>query len=238
MDARREIPVAAPQPGPPAGEVARLEALCRLSMGAAHAMNNAFTAMMGEAQFLYDDRKDDPEIAEACEAILGQIERCGRITRALLTRRNPSQAGAAEVDLSRMVRELGNLLQETLGRGTRLEVAFPDDLLLVRGDTEALEVATLTLVHYAADPRSGPVTLRLAAEACGATVGIRLEVGGDARADSRADELLRPERVQDPLMRSQLHAVRELTAAQGGSLQVQSLGGQAFVACLGFPRIG
>lgn len=237
MDARREVPVVAAQPGPPAAEVARLEALCRLAMGAAHAMNNAFTAVMGEAQFLYEDRKDDPEVAEACEAILAQVERCGRITRALLTRRHPSQAGAAEVDLSRLVRELGNLLQETLGRSRRLEVSFPDDLLLVRGDAQALEVVTLTLVHYAADPSSGPVTIRLAAEAGDGTAGIRLEVEGDARAESRAAELIHPERVADPLMRSQLQAVRELTAAQGGCFRVQSTGAQGFVARLELPRV-
>jgi len=207
-------------------------------MGAAHAMNNAFTAVMGEAQLLYDERKDDPEIAEACEAILSQIERCGRITRALLTRHRPSQVGAAEVDLSRMLRELGNLLEETLGRSNRLEVSFPDDLLFVRGDAEALEIVTLTLVHYAADPSGGPVTIRLAAVADDGTAGIRLEVGDDARAECRVAELLQPGSVQDPLMRSQLLAVQELTAAQGGTFQVQCRGARAFVASLAFPRIG
>jgi signal transduction histidine kinase len=237
MDARREIPVAAPQPGPSATEVARLEALRRLAMGAAHAMNNAFTAVMGEAQFLYEDRKDDPTVAEACEAILEQIERCGRITRALLARRHPSQAGGSEVDLARLVRELGNLLHETLGRSSRLEVVFPDDLLLVRGDAEALELAVLTLVHHAVDQAGAPVAIRLAAEAGPTTAGILVELEGDARATSRADDLRHPERLQEAVARSQLQAVHDVCAAQGGRLHVGCRGPEGLVVRLEFPRI-
>jgi len=47
----------------PTKEVARLEAMRRLAMGAAHALNNAFTTLVGEASFVQEDRKADPVVA-------------------------------------------------------------------------------------------------------------------------------------------------------------------------------
>jgi len=237
MELPREIPVSSPLPRVPSGEIARLEAMHRLATGAAHAMNNAFTAVVGEAQFLYDDHKHDPEVVEACEAILAQIERCTRITRALLTRRTPSQAGTSEVDLARLVRELGNLLGETLGRGAELEVHHPDDLVLVRGDAASLEVAALTLVHYATEQGSGSTRLRLEAEASGGA-GIRLEVERGESVGLGAIGLRDPACAEDPLLRSQLQALHDLTAAQGGQLQVRELGPCGYSVRLALPRIG
>lgn len=237
MELPREIPVSSPLSSVSPGEIARLEAMNRLAMGAAHAMNNAFTAVVGEAEFLYDDHKHEPEIVEACEVILAQIERCTRITRALLTRRNPSQAGASEVDLARLVRELGNLLGETLGHGAELEVDYPDDLVLVRGDAASLEVAVLTLVHYATEQGSGSTRLRLGAEAAGGP-GFQLEVERGESVGLGATALRDPGCAEDALLRSQLQALHDLTAAQGGQLQVRELGPRGYSVRLELPRPG
>ena len=136
-------------------EIARLAVLWRLAAGAAHSLNNALTAILGEASFLSDDHKDDPQVVEGCDAIIAEVDRCARLTRGVLARRHPAQGRSAEVDLVRLVGDLGRMLHETLGRRIELDVALPDDLLLVAGDAEALEL--LHAIEAQAGRERGPV---------------------------------------------------------------------------------
>ena len=175
----KEIAVASPATPLPAVEVARLEALRRLSMGAAHALNNAFTTVVGEASFLREERKGDPVVVEACDAILRELDRCAKLTRALLARRNPPQAGRGEVDLVRLVRDLTPLLRETLGRQKELAVVMPDDLVLVKGEAEALELLALLLVQHGAEVAPGTARLRLGVHPEGALARLELEIEAD-----------------------------------------------------------
>ena len=69
-----------------AEEIARLELLRRLALGAAHTLNNAFTAILGETLCLADERKGDPVVTEACSLIQSEVERCARLTRQVATR--------------------------------------------------------------------------------------------------------------------------------------------------------
>ena len=220
-----------------AAQVARLEALRRLAMGAAHALNNAFTTLVGEASFLQEDRKDDPVVAEACETMMAELDRASRITRALLVRRHPSQRGGGEVDLVRLVRELSTLLRETLGSQHHLEVELPDDLVAVAGAAEDLELVVLTLVHYAADGARGATRMRLAVEpddGSGST-GLRLEVRGDGLPPDADALLLAPHRAPDPLMAVELEALASLVAALGGSRHAARTAPDAWTARIALP---
>lgn len=206
-------PTMAPAPAL-AHELARLEAFLRLSTGAAHALHNAFTTLVGEASFLADDRKADPLVAEACAAMLRELERCTRLTRAVLARREPSQRGGREVELVRLLRELGTLLRETLGSQHALHLETPDDILPVVGQAEDVELLVLSLVHHAADSAGGPISLRLAAEGGGADGLPRLELEVHARGlPARVEAFLEnPEGARDPLERARFDGVCELLA--------------------------
>lgn len=216
----REIPVAhAPAPLS-ASEVARLEALRRVAMGAAHALNNAFTAVVGEASFLREERKGDPGVVEPCDAILAELDRCAKLTRALLARRHPSQAGAKGVDLVRVVRELGALLGETLGRQHALELSYPDDVVVARGEAGALELLVLLLVHHGADQARGPARLLLSAApaAGGRAARLELRVESASLAHDAAERCLDPERLADALARNQLQALHAVASSLRGHL--------------------
>ena len=60
------------------------------------------------------------------------------------------------------MRDLAPLLAETLGRQKELVLELPDDLVLVQGEAEALELLALLLVHQGADLAPGTASLRLA----------------------------------------------------------------------------
>lgn len=145
-------------------ELAELVALERLALGAVHALNNAFTTVLGEASFLESKRKGDPELEEACQLIRAEIDRCARLTRALLSRQSPPAAATAEApDLGRIVRDLSGLLAATLSSRLMLRVETSEELLLVRGRASAIELLVILMVHQAAACSPAPAELRLCA---------------------------------------------------------------------------
>jgi signal transduction histidine kinase len=145
-------------------ELAELVALERLALGAVHALNNAFTTVLGEASFLESKRKGDPELEEACQVIRAEIDRCARLTRALLSRRSPPVAATIEApDLGRIVRDLSGLLAATLSSRLMLRVETGGELLLVKGCASAIELLVILMVHQAAAFAPAPAELRLCA---------------------------------------------------------------------------
>jgi signal transduction histidine kinase len=239
MVGRREIPVYTRARLPQPGEVARLEALCRLAMGATHTLNNAFTAVIGEASFLLEDRKSDTLVVEGCQAILGELERCAKLTRALLARRHPSQGGSGEVDMARLVRELEKILSETLGSQNRLVVNTPDDLLLVRGDAGDLELLVLTLAHYAADHAGAPTRLTLSVREEPTQAQIRLEIAveGSDLPDSVAEAVLDPARAPDPIAGIGLENAARIVSAHGGNRYSTLTGPDSWAALIRLPAL-
>lgn len=234
----KEIRVASPGAPLPATEVARLEALRRLAMGAAHALNNAFTAVVGEASFLREERKGDAAVVEACDTILRELDRCAKLTRALLARRHPPQAGRDEVDLVRLVRDLTPLMRETLGRQKQLAVELPDDLLLVRGEASALELLLLLLVQQGADAAPGSARLRLAAVPAGARARLELEIEADDLPEDAGRAFAEPEHAADLVARNQLAALAELALRHGGHCAARRAGACHLVATVELPSLG
>jgi signal transduction histidine kinase len=197
-------------------EVARLAVLTRLALGAAHVLHNAFTAVLGEAAFLAEERKDDPLVAESCDTMTLELERCARITRGLVARRRPGQGGAPGVDLVRLVRELGPLLGETLGRGHRLALRAPDELVLAAGDAATLELLVAGLVQYAADHSGGGAEIRLSIEG-GAAAVVQLEVSVARLDGDVVSAVLDPRRAADAPTRALLQGLAEAVRRLGGA---------------------
>lgn len=218
--------------------VARLEGLRRLAMGAAHALNNAFTTLVGETSFLQEDRKADPVVTEACDTILAELDRCTRITRALLARRSPPQRGADEVELVRLVRDLGLLLQETLGRQHHLVVETPDELAPVAGSADELETLVLALVHYAADTAGGSSTLHLRVEPpAHGEVRLCVEVQAPRLPADSPQTFLAPDRARDPVTAAVLAAVDEMTVRLGGRREATHPAPDAWCARISLPAL-
>jgi signal transduction histidine kinase len=207
---------------PPAAELARLVVMQRLALGMAHTMNNAFTAILGEAAVLSGAHKDDPEVEEACQVIRAEVERCARLTRALLARRTAaSKRPGREADLGRIARDLRGLLRDTISRRIELEVAAPEDLVLAAGDTFALECLVLLMVQQAAEAVSSPGTLRLRVVSGGESGRhlVAVELRSAALAEEPADAWRAPEaRAAAALPLQALHAV---AAESGATLEVE-----------------
>ena len=130
-----------------AEEIARLELLRRLAVGAAHTLNNAFTAILGETLCLADERKHDPLVSEACDLIQGEVERCARLTRSIAARVQRRENALEETNIAALVRGLEPLLRETVSRSVAMAVEVPDVCVVVRGPGEDLELLVLLVAH-------------------------------------------------------------------------------------------
>ncbi len=163
----------------PLAETARLVALWRLASGAAHATNNSLTAILGEASYLRDERKADSEVVNCCESIMAEVDRCARLTRALLARRQPSQSGD-EVDLGRLLEEMREILPDTLGRRYELHVEPGSELRVVSGRPDELELLVLCVVQAACGLAGDAARLDLTLEAGASPERVKLRLSVEA----------------------------------------------------------
>ncbi len=169
-------------------EIARLEVLRRLALGAAHTLNNAFTAILGETHCLADERKGDPLVAEACALIQSEIGRCARLTRQVAIRVQRRESVVDETNIVALVRGLDGLLRETVSRSISIDIEVPDVSVIVRGPGEDLELLVLLVTHRLARTPGRGAALRIALGAHDtSTVELLFEVRSDD-AESLAPE--------------------------------------------------
>ena len=223
-----------------AREIATMAALRRLAFGAAHSLNNAFTSAIGEATFLLEERKDDPEVVECCQLILEAMDRSTRITRGVLARRNTRQSTHredAECDLSALVTELDVLLRETLGSTHEFSISAAEPCISTPTHRADMDLLLMTLLQYATDA-SGQYS----------KVSARLERVEDAArltVDITAEELPEgvAEAVNDPTMASDglaalcLGSAREVVTSLAGELRAEATGPDAWTLMLRLPAL-
>jgi signal transduction histidine kinase len=158
--------------GPIAEEIARLELLRRLSMGAAHTLNNAFTAILGETLCLLDERKHDPQVAEACSLIQAEVERSAKLTRSVAMRVQRRASAIEESDVGALLRSVEPVLRETVSRSVAIRCESPAPGLCVHGGSEPLEMLALLTAHRLVRASTGGGELAVSIEHAGPGVDL------------------------------------------------------------------
>jgi len=182
--------------------------LSELAFGVAHTLNNALTAIGGEASFLQSESKD-PQVEEGCGVILQQVERCARLTHALLRRRALDADAARECELGRVLRDVEALLRDALPRRLELGVETSEEPALLPLRADDVETLVLLLVQRAAYRLRGAGTLAFSMPAAD-------------RADVLLELRVRPAQGAPPGPVPELHErlFHELLAAVGGSVRL------------------
>ena len=221
-----------------ARDVAALAALRRLSFGAAHSLNNAFSAALGEANYLLEERTKDAELVECCQVIVESLERSTRITRALLGHRH-ALAVEDETDLGRLLTELVACLRETLGSGHPLSIELPDEWIAVKGDPSDVDLVLTTLFQYAADASGDQARLDAVLEKRDGVARLTLQIIArelpDRDAESVVEAVNDPSLASDAITRTCLAAARELVATLGGTLHARSTAPDTWALALVLP---
>jgi two-component system, NtrC family, sensor kinase len=143
----------------------KMEAVGRLTGGIAHDFNNLLTAILGNVDLVLR-RLDKPEerirrsLANAREA----TQRAAILVQRLLTfsRQHPQEIRV--VDLNRVVRDMSDLLQRSIGETITIETVLAAGLWRTAIDPHQLENAILNLAVNARDamPAGGRLTIETA----------------------------------------------------------------------------
>lgn len=93
------------------------------------------------------ERKEDSDVAEACEAILGEAERIDDIVEHVRTYARSGRPRQEEIDMNEvMQRAQASLSTSSAGRGVRIIRHLPRRKVVVMGDPLELELAVLNLM--------------------------------------------------------------------------------------------
>ncbi len=142
--------------------VQKMETIGQLTGGIAHDFNNMLTVVIGSLERLARMVPDDPKAARRVDMALQAALRCSDLTRRLLAFARRQQLHPESVDMDALVRNMGELMERTLGPNINvvIETAPPQCPALV--DRTQAESALLNLVINARDAMAGNGRLTIA----------------------------------------------------------------------------
>jgi signal transduction histidine kinase len=147
----------------------KLESMGQLTGGVAHDFNNLLTPIIGSLDMLYRTSVGGEREQRLIVGALQSAERAKTLVQRLLAfaRRQPLQASA--VDMTRLVRNMGDLISSTMGPQIRVVAEAEPGLAAAKADANQLEMAILNLAVNARDamPDGGLLRITAAEEAIG-----------------------------------------------------------------------
>lgn len=129
-------------------ESQRSESIALLAGGVAHDFNNLLTPILGLSEILRETASGHD--AEMLDSIMTAGRSAADLTRQLLAYSGKGQMYVAEVDVSRMVREMQSLLRASVNRGVTLDFSI-DNGVVVRTDPGQIRQVILNLVMNGAE---------------------------------------------------------------------------------------
>ena len=142
----------------------RLESIGTLAGGLAHDLNNILAPIMVSVRLLERKLAKDPEGLE-CVAMLEQLAARGaNIVRQVLSFARGVEGDRVPTELKHIVREVSEILHETLPRSITVAEDVPSDLWSARADPTQIHQVLMNLAVNARDAMPGSGTLSLSAQ--------------------------------------------------------------------------
>jgi signal transduction histidine kinase len=131
-------------------ESEKLASIGQLVAGAAHELNNPITAMLGYSDLLVLSKPLNAEQNGLAAKIGQNARRTKSLVASLLSFAKPTPATFAPVDLKTLLRTAVKLSQsEWQTRQTEIQFEFPQELLLVKGDSNQLLQVCVQVINDA-----------------------------------------------------------------------------------------
>jgi signal transduction histidine kinase len=156
----------------------KLEAVGQLTGGIAHDFNNLLTVVIGNLILAIGRVSENSTVVPLLQGALEAAERGVSLIQRLLAFARKQRLDPRSVDLCRLVANIEELLQRTLGGRIRLAIARAADVAPASVDANQLELAILNLTINARDAMPAGGSLRIGLE--------------NRRADRRSPHQLAP----------------------------------------------
>jgi PAS domain S-box-containing protein len=142
-------------------EAQRLEAIGQLAGGIAHDFNNLMTVVTGFAEIVLRNLSPDDPPWGLVQEIKRAGDRAAALTQQLLAFSRKQLLQLKVLDLNGLVREMENVLRQTMGGGVTVTICPDAPLGLVKVDPGQLRQAILNLAANAAEamPNGGTFTV-------------------------------------------------------------------------------
>jgi PAS domain S-box-containing protein len=144
-------------------EAQRLESLGVMAGGITHDFNNLLTPILGDAELALLDLPPDSPVRPQIEQIRRAAQRAATLTRQLLAYSGQGPVLIEPLALSRLVEEMGQLLEGAVSGKAALIYDLADDLPSVEADIAQLSQVVMNLITNATEAvreGAGRITLR------------------------------------------------------------------------------
>ena len=230
----------------------KMEAIGQLTGGIAHDFNNLLTAVIGHLEMAQDRLDGDLRTSRLLQAALRVADRGATLTRHLLAFARRQRLEPRVVDVAAVIRDLEDVLRQTMGPEIRLVTEAKRDLARAWVDPDQLELAILNLALNARDAMPSGGTLLIEAEnqqakssdsephpVSGDYVVVSVSdtgVGMDTETLARAFEPFFTTKASGLGSGLGLSIVHGFAAQSGGSVQISSCLGRGTKVDLWLPR--
>jgi len=132
-------------------ERARLESVGLLAGGVAHDFNNLLTGILGNSSLALDVLDASDPARPMIESVVAASERAAALTRQMLAYSGRGRFVISRIDLSKLVREMANLLRTSIDRSIDLHLKLPSALPPIEGDAVQIQQLVMNLIINAAE---------------------------------------------------------------------------------------
>lgn len=139
----------------------KMEATGQLTGGMAHDFNNILQVVRANLDLMKDDVGGHPQVLARLQSAAAAAERGGRLTQQLLAFARRQPLAPQPTSVARLLSDLADLLQHSLGERITIELAIADDSWNARIDPGQLENAILNLAINARDAMPDGGTVRV-----------------------------------------------------------------------------
>jgi signal transduction histidine kinase len=137
-------------------QTSRLASIGRLSAGVAHEINNPLAVINEEAGYMRDmllrkeAKQQDDEFVEHIDSILESVERCGVITKNLLSFSRQFALKTQSLKLDKLIADVLSFhRKEAEYRNVAIDVDVPEQIPIITTDTGKLQQILINLVNNA-----------------------------------------------------------------------------------------
>jgi signal transduction histidine kinase len=204
----------------------RMEAIGRLSAGAAHDFNNILHVILGLAS---SPTSQEAEHNDTLAMILQAAQRGAVVTRRLLSFSRNQERQVAVFDLTEVVADMGPLIEPMFHSSVHVRLDSTSLRLFVEADRDELELALLNMASNASDAMPDGGRFGLAVERDGDHALIRVEDTGTGMTDEVRERLFDSFFTTKPRDRGTgigMTIVQRFVADSGGRIDVDSAPGR------------